>query len=513
MEALSPELVLRNARAVTMDARHPRARTIFIRGGRILRVSSRDAARGAAGGAAVIDCEGRTVLPGFHDAHCHIVALAESTLSLDAGPGCVRSIEDIVDRVREAAAGLPAGTWIRCGGYNEFYLAEGRHPLARDLDRATTAHPVKLTHRSGHAHVLNSHAMALAGINNESEEPPGGMIERDLESGLPSGLLFGMGAYLSHRLPPPGQQEMDGAMARAGRTLLALGITTLQDASPGNNLARWAQLIRWKKAGLFGPRVVMMFGAGEIEALQGRQPFFDRETGLGSGAVKLALDEVRGCLNPGQEDLNCLVLEIQRRGLQAAIHAVEETTVEAAVKALEYARERHHEMGHRHRLEHCSILAPGTAARLAGLGACVVTNPAFIYYSGERYLAEVPPGQLERLYAVRTMLAAGLTVAAGSDAPVAGPNPLKGIFSAVTRLSTSGRQVAPAEAITVMEALGLYTLGAARSCFRERQSGSISAGKQADLVVLDRDPTAVDPLELGDIRADMTILGGEVAYP
>jgi predicted amidohydrolase YtcJ len=514
MVAAKPDLVLRNARVITMDARRPLTRTVYAGKGRIVRVSSRDIAPGTARtGARVIDCAGRTVLPGFHDAHCHIVALAESALTLDAGPGSVRSVEDIVNRVREAAAGLPAGTWIRCGGYNEFYLAEGRHPLARDLDRATTAHPVRLTHRSGHAHVLNSPALALAGIGNESEEPAGGMIERDLESGLPNGLLFGMGNWLAQRLAPPGEEEMDAAMARAGRMLLSLGLTTLQDASPGNGMARWGRFLRWKKKGLFRPRIVMMFGAAEMESLQGRQPFYDRQTGLGSGAVKLTLDEVRGSLNPPQDELNQLMLAIQARGLQAAIHAVEETTVEAAISALEYAQARLPGSNCRHRLEHCSVCTPQSAARLASLGACVVTNPAFIYYSGDRYLAEVPPAQMEHLYAVRTMLSAGIRTAAGSDAPVAGPDPLRGICAAVSRRSSGGRQVLAREAVTTMEALRMYTLDAAWSCFRERQSGSITAGKDADLVVV-----SGDPLDAGlewpvDAKVEMTILGGKVVFP
>jgi predicted amidohydrolase YtcJ len=216
-------LVLRNAGVITLDRRRPAARTLYILNGRIVKVSGRDIGRTMAGpGTRVIDCAGKTIIPAFHDAHCHIQGYAESLLNIDAGPSSVSSIKDIIDRIKDAAAGLPAGSWIRCAGYNEFYLQEKRHPTRHDLDRATAEHPVKLTHRSGHAHVLNSLALRLAGIGTESAEPPEGMIERDLETGEPNGLLYGMGAYLSQRIAPAGDAELDAAVARAGRNLLSL---------------------------------------------------------------------------------------------------------------------------------------------------------------------------------------------------------------------------------------------------------------------------------------------------
>ncbi len=507
MENIKAGLVLRNANALTLETRRPHARTVYIGDGRILKVSSGDVEPGLVSPSAqVIDCGGGTVIPAFHDAHCHVVAYAESLLNIDLGPASAKSIEDIVRKIRDAAASTSPGQWIRCAGYNEFYLAEKRHPTRHDLDRATTAHPVKLTHRSGHAHVLNTPAISLAGICNESEEPPGCMIERDLDTGLPNGLLFGMGAYPSSVLPPMSKAELDAALKRASQALLALGITTVQDASPGNGPARWEQFLDCKRRGIFQPRTVVMFGAEEAAVL----PLNDEETGLASGAVKIMLDEVRGRLNPSQDELNRTVYDIHRRGLQIAIHAVEEPTVEAAINALSYAIKKSPDKARRHRIEHCSICDVSTAGRLRKLGAAVVTNPAFIYYSGERYLSTVTPKQLSHLYALKTMLGAGLHVAAGSDAPVAPPDPFKGIYAAVTRRAETGQEVLKGEAVSLMDALRLYTIGAAWSCFREKQTGSIVQGKFADLAVLNADPFKVKTEELKDIRVDMTILAGNI---
>ena len=503
-------LVLRNSNAITFNRRLPQARTIYIKDGRILKVSSKDIQPQLTDAdTQIIDCNGKTVLPGFHDAHCHIPAYAEGLTNLDISPAAVQSIEDIVHKVGQAAAAAPAGQWIRCAGYNEFYLREKRHPLKGDLDLATTDHPVKLTHRSGHAHVLNTPALRLAGISSESEEPDGGMIERDLETGEPNGLLYGMGHYLSQKLPPISAGELDAAVKLAGDRLLRLGVTSVQDASPGNNMTRWQQFGRWKQRGLFKPRITVMFGIAE--SIQ-TENLTDTSDELKPGAFKLVLDEVRGSLNPSQSEVRRMLLEVRRKGLQAAIHAVEENTVEAAIKALTSVLTSYPNPNHRHRIEHCSICTPSAAARLAGLGAVIVTNPAFIYYSGERYIEDVPACQFKHLYAIKTMLEAGLKVAAGSDAPVAVPDPLKAVYAAATRKAETGQEVLKQQALPVMDALRLYTTGAAYSCFREKELGTINTGKFADLVVLDADPLQVEPEKLKDVKVTMTLLNGEVVY-
>jgi len=510
MDRSKADLVLRNAGAITLERRYPRARTIYIKNGLIWKTSTADIECSLTGpDTGILDCSGKTTIPAFHDAHCHIVAYAESMINIDVGPASVQSIEDMMSKIKKAAASIPAGQWIRCAGYNEFYLKEKRHPLRQDLDRATVAHPVKLTHRSGHAHVLNTPALKLAGISNESEEPDGGMIERDLDSGEPNGLLYGMGAYLAQRVPATGSEELDAAILQAGNTLLSLGITSVQDASPGNDLKRWQQFADWKKSNLFQPRTVLMFGYSEIGQIKGLQ---DIHGELSAGMVKLVLDEVRGKLNPPQSEINRMLLDINNRGLQAAVHAVEENAVNTVIKAFDCALRANPRRDHRHRVEHCSVCSPAAAARLAALRAVIVTNPDFIYYSGERYLSDVPPGQLRHLYAAKTMLEAGLRVAAGSDAPVAGPDPLKAIYAAVTRRAETGQAVLPRQSVTAMDALRLFTSGAAYSCFREKQLGTIRKGKYADLAVLNADPLQVKAAELRDIKVEMTLLNGNMVY-
>lgn len=511
---MTADLILHNANVYTLDPLHPRAEMIAVANGKIIAVCDNTHLKRFRGQTTeVIDCTGRTVLPGFHDAHCHIVGLAETLITPDISPSAVRSITDIQNKIREAAENLEPGQWIVARGYNEFYLTEKRHPDKHDLDKATTVHPVKLAHRTGHAHVLNSRALELAGITVETPEPPGGLIEREFDTGEPNGLLIGMGSYLEGVIPSMSEQMHAQGMELADRLFLSQGITAVQDLSPRNNLARWHLIRDCMQKGLFHPRTTVMVSPDALPEFADRGP--EPESGndrLRMTGVKIILDENRGSLNPDQQALNQIVLDVHRQGYQVAMHAVESSTIEAACTALEYALARYPRNDHRHRIEHCSECTPELAGRLAGLGVVVVSNPAFIYYSGERYLRTIPEKQRQYLYPLATMLSAGLKIAAGSDCPVTPPDPLTGIYAAVTRASENGLQVLPGEAITPLDALHLHIDNAAYSCFAEDYCGQLKPGMMADLIVLDDDPLSSGPAALKKISVDITIIGGKVVW-
>jgi len=462
----------------------------------------------------LINCEGKTVIPGFNDAHIHVLSYASGLLGIDCSPASVASISDIQSRIRQRAQRVPQGTWLRANGYNEFYLPERRHPTRHDLDQAAPYHPVKLTHRSMHACVLNSLALPLAGISIETPDPPGGLIDRELETGEPSGLLFGMNSYINEQvIPPMSEEELRQGVKLANQSFLSSGITSVQDATVRNGFGQWQTFLKLKEGGELVPRVCMMFGLHALADLKDRglRPGYG-DPGLRLGAVKITLDETRGQLNPSQEELNEGVLRAHQDGFQVAVHAVEEGTVEAAAIALEYCLHRAPKADHRHRLEHCSVCPPPLLQRLQDVDAVVVTQPAFIYFSGERYLQEVPNEQLPWLYRTRSFLENGLRPAGSSDCPVAPCAPLIGVYAAVTRKAESGQILSAEEAISPEEALRMYTLGGAYASFEERSKGSIEIGKLADLVVLSADPTTVAPEEIKEIQVEKTIIGGQVVW-
>jgi len=512
MNTRNADLILLNANVLTMEQATPHAEFVAVRSGRIIGIghdSDRDALRGSH--TTSIDCKGKTVIPGFHDAHMHIFSVISSLLSIDCSPASVSSIVDIQQKFAEKALRIPAGTWIKGSEYNKFYLEEQRHPTRWDLDKAAPAHPVKLAHRTRYACVLNSQGLALAGITAETPDPPGGLVERELETGEPTGLLFGMNAFLSKNVvPPPPDEELYNGIKQANQLLIAAGITSLQDATVHNEPEQWEQLRQFKDSDLFQPRVTMMFGFNSLEQFQKIRESSDEN--LRSGPMKIVIDEISGSLNPTQEKLNEMVLSAHRAGFQVAIHAIEDTTVKAAITALEYALSEIPRDDHRHRIEHCSECPPHLLERLKKTQSMVVTQPAFIYYNGERYVSEVDPEKLPWLYRTGTFHRSGIRVAASSDAPVIPFDPLFAIYAAVTRRAESGHVLSLEEAITLENALWMYTMGGAYASFEDDIKGSIAIGKLADIVVLSADPTQVPSEEIKDITVEKTIIGGKVVW-
>ena len=509
------DLILKNASVITMDARQPWAEMVAISGDRILLVAADDELESVSGAnTRVVDCAGGVVVPGFNDAHCHIISFIRKLLGIDLSPSAVCSIADIKEAIRLRARNTPPGRWLSGTGYNEFYLAEKRCPTRWDIDEVAPDHPVILSHRSLHACVLNSMALTMAGITAETPEPPGAVIGRDLHTGEPNGILLEMLGYLRERvLPPLSQDELDEGAALANKHYLSCGITSLQEATVNNNYGRWRTYQGFIEAGRLQGRIYVMPGA------RFRSQFQDAGLVTGSGdddlrlgSLKVMLSETSGQSQPSQAVLNRMALDAHQAGFQLAFHAIREETVAAAVSALEYVHSRSSIAGRRHRIEHCSECPPYLLERLAKLAVLVVTQPPFLYYSGERYLATVPASQLPWLYRIKSLLRSGLIVAGSSDSPIVPNNPLVGMYAAVTRKTRSGQIILPHEGITAEQALAMYTTNAAYASFEDGMKGSVSRGKLADLVVLSDNPLRVPVEQIKDIKVEMTIIGGKVVW-
>ena len=507
------DLILKNANVITMDPGQPKAELVAIKDSQILLVAGNEeleSVRGA--GTKVIDCQGKPLVPGFNDAHCHVISFIRKLLSLDLSPSSVGSIDDIKTTIHNQAQNIPPGEWLTGTDYNDFYLAEKRHPTRRDIDEVVPHHPVVLAHRSLHACVLNSRALSLAGITRETPDPPGGLIDRDPDTGEPSGLLFNMLSYIRKSvLPPLSEEELTRGMALANQHYLSYGITSLQEATASNNLDRWQIYQRLK--GKLKSRLYMMFAIEALSQFQEASLAFGAgDSQLRLGGVKIMLDETTGQLHPPQPELNQQVLAAHQAGFQLAIHAIEENTVEAAITALEYAQSQFPQANRRHRMEHCAECPPRLLKRLSKLQAVIVTQPPFLYYSGERYLTQVPASQLRWLYRIKSPLNSGLMVAGSSDSPVVPNNPLVGIYAAVTRQAESGQRLLPQECVSAREALAMYTINAAYASFEVDIKGSIIQGKLADMVVLNNDPIESPPEGIKDIRVEMTIIGSKIVW-
>ena len=506
----APDLALTNAHALTLDGARPSADTIAVSGGRIAWV-------GDCGGTLpilpphtqIIDCGGRTIAPGFIDAHCHILAYASALIAVDCSAPAVSSISGIIDAIRLRAQSTPRGDWIRAVGYREFDLREKRHPTRLDLDAAAPHHPVRLNHRSGHACVLNSFALERIGVHAATEEPPGGTIARHLDTAEPNGLLLEMSDFLDARIPRLSAAEIDKGVALANRRLLAAGVVSVHDATPVNSVERWDAMRRLRESGRFTPSVMMMAGADRIDGFADRGLSYGSGDGgsLTLGHAKIVLTQSGGSLHPAPDELSDIVAAAHARGFPVAIHAVESAAVNAAAHALAANRAR----GMRDRIEHASECPPPTLDALRNARAVVVTQPSFIDESASRYLAELGAAS-KWLYRIRTLAESGLIVAAGSDAPASRPDPLSAMRAAVTRRDQAGATLNAGEGVSAMQALRMHTAAAAYAACQEADRGSIAPGKRADLVVLSANPIAVPPDRLGEIKVTMTIVGGRIAW-
>ena len=517
------DLLLVNARVLTMDRRKPSATAVVIRGDTIAAVGDRSTAEASAGNhARTIDCQGLTLIPGLIDSHCHILAQVAAIQGLDCGPDSVSSIAELAQAVHQRAAQTPIGHWIRGYGYDDTALAESRHPSREDLDTVAPHHAVRLNHRSGHASALNSLGLQLAGIHADTPDPPEGVIDRNPVTGQPTGLLLDMAGYLRDQLGrTSSDNEVEEGVKRLSTHLLGYGVTSVQDAGPSNGLSQWSTFSRLRDTGAIGFRTTMMAGFPQLQDLLSQ----DLQWGTGDdrtrvGHVKIMLTLTTGQLYPPPETLREMVEESHHLGFPVAVHAVEQEAVAAVAQVLSQVGLVSGSRGTPpDRIEHCSECPAALIELVRESGAMVVTQPAFIYWNGDRYLEQVEPDLLPHLYPIASLRRASIPVAFGSDAPVVRPNPWPGIYSAVTRGTREGRHIpewsdagTTGHDAVVLDVLRMHTSAGATSEGSSRRKGSISPGKLADLVLLDADPTSVEYHRLKDIRSVLTILGGSIAW-
>ena len=496
-----------------MDARQPNVQSVVVSGDRIVSTGpAADSLAPSAVAARVIDCGGGTLVPGFHDAHMHLMAYAATFGAVDCRPGQVSSIADICRQIAQKAAHTPQGQWVSAWGYDPFHLAEDRHPTRWDLDRAAPDHPVRLNHRSGHACVLNSVAMDRVGIFDDTEEPSGATIARDLETGSPSGLLLEMQDFLDQRTPKPSVADSTSLVRKAARRLLSYGVTSIQDPTHTNSLGRW-DLFEYLGSDVRPlPRITVMPGADHVaEFGNAGMKFGSGSNLLRLGHAKIMVTASSGAPTHSYEDLRSAVNECKLHGFPVAVHAVEADVVRTVARVLaKTARSPGQSLIHR--IEHCSEAPPDVLNEIVECGAAVVTQPGFIHHQGDRYLAEVPESMHPYLYRTASLTARGVTVALSSDAPVSDPDPMPALHAALTRRTESSAILGEDERLDLAAALRAYTLQPSRLIGVDDRVGRLSTGYMADMALFAEDLTSIEPDALLEVRPVMTILGGEVVW-
>ncbi len=380
-----------------------------------------------------------------------------------------------------------------------------------------------------HAITVNSLALALAGITPDTPDPPGGKIDRDAR-GEPTGVLREKALDLvSDVIPPDLPEQLEADIREAGRRYLAAGITSVHDALVDEET--YGTYVRLHHKGELPLRVYMMVMPKVLDFLiaAGLPPGFG-DHWLRVGPLKIFLDggigartaaqtkpypgepNNRGILWLEQEPLNELVQRAHGAGFRIATHAIGDRAIEAILDAYRLALDRAPRPDHRLRIEHLTLPQRDQAARAGRMGLVAAVQPVFIHGAANTYTNNLGQPRAGQVEPYRKLLDAGVVLAGGSDSPVTPFEPLLGIQAAVTRRVQEGGVMAPEQALTLPKALYMFTMGGAYAAGEEQEKGSLSAGKLADLVVLNQDPFAVPPDELSGIAVEMTVLGGKVAY-
>ena len=535
---LVPDLVLVNGRVRTMDAVGTVGTALAVRDGRVVAVGADDEVRALAGeGTMVADLGGRVVYPGLIDAHNHLLMTGEMLREVRLYD--CRSIAEVVGKVAERVRQSPPGAWVVGRGWDESLLAEGRHPNRHDLDPVSPDNPVVI-HRVWNKLVCNSAALAAAGIDRESPDPPAGVLysgsfERDGD-GNPTGLFRDRAKELiSSHVPPPTEAEMVEAVGLACRAYNALGLTAIAD--PGLYPEQIRAYHRAAREGVLTVRSDLLlaawgFGAPETEeGLQERFVALGVTGGFGDdllrlGGIKLMpdggmSDRTARMLQPYLDDpdnfgqwvvapdrLVELIRWVHDLGWAMDIHTCGDEAQQVVVEAYAAAQAANPQPRLRHRVHHAYFPTERALTAMAAHGIPAVVSSAFIANLGEGFVNSVGPERAARAMPMRTYLEAGVPLAGSSDSTVADFNPWVGIDAAVRRTTIPGRVLGPEEALTVAEAIRSYTAGGAFGMGREADLGTLEPGKLADLIVLDRDPEAIPAEELRSMRPVATMLGG-----
>jgi predicted amidohydrolase YtcJ len=548
-EAVPPaDLVLRGGRVVTLDDARPEGEAIAIRGYSIAAVGSeREIDPYVGPGTEVIELEGRLVLPGFIEGHGHYMGLGRAKMILDLRAAA--SWREIVLRVGEAASAARPGDWIFGSGWHQEKWQERPRPsvdgvpLHDALSERSPDNPVSLGHASGHAIFANARALALAGIDADTPDPPGGTIVRDAQ-GRPTGLLreaaedlvgTAVAAWNEGRPPQEREAEARRMMELAGRECLSKGITSFQDA--GASFAEIDRYRAWAAEGALPVRLYVMVGLGESNESLERQLADHRILPEGNDflavrSIKRMLDGALGShgawlLEPYSDmpGSTGLVLDAPadieetgriaiRHGFQLATHAIGDRANRELLDLYERLFREHPELRDpRWRIEHAQHLDPHDVPRFAALG--VIASMQGVHASSDGpWLAErlgaARAGRLSYLW--RSLIDAGAIVTNGSDAPVEDVDPIASFHASVTRQMPNGERFHPEQSMTRREALRSYTLQNAYASFEERRKGSLTPGKLADLVVLSKDILTVAEDEIRSARVVLTIVGGRIAF-
>jgi predicted amidohydrolase YtcJ len=483
----------------------------------------------------MIDLKGTVMFPGFMEAHNHLMIYGYLNDGIDLSAAKVAKMDDVLCRVKSETEKQPPGTWIKGSRYAEYFLAENRHPTRADLDQVSPQNPVILYHTSFHACVLNSLALKMVGINRDTVIPQGGIIEKNKNTGEPTGVLHDNGmttvfnTLFFDDLAAMTQPQRIALCSGATESFASKGIVFAADAMVSPQTLEIYQDTR--SAGRLKIRIYTMNHDIMADSLIGSR------VKTGFGCPRLRIGPIKIFADGGMSNRTAAVakpyltpphgkgLKIQSRevliekvktyndlGYQVAIHAQGDAGISDTLDAYEAALGPRSDNPLRHRIEHGGCLYPDLLKRAAAMNIPVAVQPVFFSELGDGFVEAFGPELAHQLYPFKSMLNAGINIGGSSDCPVATLDPRLGLRDAIMRQTPSGIKLSPQESLTPDEALRVYTRGSAYLSFDENNNGTIELGKRADFTIMGDDPRLVSPQNIPHIPFTMTVVGGDIVW-
>lgn len=535
-DARDADLVVFNAKVYTVDPRMPKVEAFAVRGGKFIAVGSSADVKGLIGRSTeAFDAGQMTVVPGFIDCHNHAPGNELLYEVLVGNPYEVEfvTIASIVDKLRAKAQKTPADTWVEGYFFDDTKVKDKRALNVHDLDQVSKDLPVAVHHRGGHTSFYNSKALLMAGITKATPDTASGTYDRDSNGEL-NGRVTDRARDVFDKLGKRTTFSADETMRRdreglayISRQFVRYGLTGV--CHEGGNLRALEQV---RASGDLLHRVSYEAKGAELEAMITG----GMTTGLGDEWIKLGAtyehtadgsfsertmalsipypgtsSPYKGNVTETQEDLNAWVERVHRAGIQANCHANGDVAIDHVLTAYERALRLLPQADARPKITHCTLINDDLVRRIKAIGAVPALFTSYAYYNADKfhfYGEEL----MKRCMAYRTLLDAGIPVAAGSDFNPGPFSPLMGMQGMVTRTGWNGEVWGGNQRITVDEALRVNTINGAYATREEAVKGSITPGKLADFVVLAEDPHTVDPGKIKDIHVVRTVVGGSVAY-
>ncbi|HEX8871322.1 MAG TPA: amidohydrolase [Candidatus Acidoferrum sp.] len=528
------DLVLRNAKVWTVDKSRPEAQGVAVLGDRIVAVGSNeevDAWRGPQ--SRVIDAGGKLLLPGFNDSHVHFVIGGMQLDSVDLKD--VTSPQEFARLIGERAKARPKGEWILGGTWDETKWNPPDIPTKELIDALTPETPVFVSRYDGHMGLANSLALRLAGITAKTADPPGGVIVRD-KNGNPTGALKDAAAELMYKIvPPPTHDQRIRIIKRAMAHAASLGVTSVQqmDADP-EDIAAYGELLQRGEltVRIYAARPIAKVGdevqlgvrhafGGPFLRIGAFKGFADGSLGSSTAFFYepfLNQGENRGFLLDEMRPLSVMrdrMMAADAAGLQLCTHAIGDHAISVILDLYAEVAKAHGEADRRFRIEHAQHMAAKDFERFGQLKVIASVQPYHAIDDGRFAEARIGRDRASRTYAFRTFLDHGVRLALGTDWYVAPLDPMQTVYAAVTRATLDGKNPGgwfPEQKLTVPEAIEAYTMGSAYAEFQDREKGSITPGKLADMVLLNEDVFSIAPEKIRNVRALKTIVGGKLVY-